>query len=130
LFHRIPFENRGRIVRLLSKALSSRREVLLAVVFGGFVKDKLFRDIDVAVFTGYTIPYVEVGVYEEDLSRQLESLVKLPVDARVIDYAPPWFRLKALEGIVLVEKEYALAARLKFKARQEIEDLKAKARRA
>lgn len=130
MFHRIPFENRGRIVRLLSKALSSRREVLLAVVFGGFVKDKLFRDIDVAVFTGYTIPYVEVGVYEEDLSRQLESLVKLPVDARVIDYAPPWFRLKALEGIVLVEKEYALAARLKFKARQEIEDLKAKARRA
>ncbi|MHA1609459.1 MAG: nucleotidyltransferase domain-containing protein [Candidatus Njordarchaeales archaeon] len=125
-FHSLDPKEKEKVVKLLLKALKGRKEVLLAVVFGGFVKSSIFRDIDIAVFTGYTIPYNKVEEYEEELSRNLEKLVELPVDVRVIDYAPPWFRIKALEGIVLVEKEPALAARLKFKSQQEIEDIKAK----
>ncbi|MHA1616332.1 MAG: nucleotidyltransferase domain-containing protein [Candidatus Njordarchaeales archaeon] len=128
-FHSLGPEEKNRVIKLLLKALREREEVLLAVVFGGFVKSRIFRDIDIAVFTGYTIPYNKVEEYEEELSRNLEKLVGLPVDVRVIDYAPPWFRVKALEGIVLVEKEPALATRLKFKSRQEIEDIKAKLRK-
>ncbi|MHA1589125.1 MAG: nucleotidyltransferase domain-containing protein [Candidatus Njordarchaeales archaeon] len=128
-FHSLDPKEKEKVVKLLLKALKGRKEVLLAVVFGGFVKSSIFRDIDIAVFTGYTIPYNKVEEYEEELSRNLEKLVELPVDVRVIDYAPPWFRIKALEGITLVEKEPALVARLKFKSQQEIEDIKAKLRK-
>jgi len=128
-FYRLDSEEKDRIVRILIEALKERGEVLLAMVFGGFVKSGIFRDIDVAIFTGYSIPYGRVEEYEEELSRSLENLSRLPVDVRVIDYAPPWFRIKALEGITIVEREPALAVRLKFKSRQEIEDLKAKLRR-
>ena len=51
------------------------------------------------------------------------------MDVVVVDYAPPALRAKALSGRVLVEREPALSLRLRFKARQEIEDLKAKLRR-
>jgi len=114
---------------LLSEILSRRNEILLAVIFGGFVESKIFRDIDIAVFTGYKIPYDKVELYEEELSKLLESMVNLPIDVKVIDYAPPYFREKALNGIVLAEREPALTARLKFKSHQEIEDIKFKIRR-
>ena len=114
------------VIKALSRFLGRRDAVFLAVVFGGFVNSELFRDVDVAIFTGYVVPYEGVELYEEELSRELESIIKLPVDAKVIDYAPPWFRVRALNGVVLVERQPALAARLRFKALQEIEDIKAK----
>ena len=125
-FHSISSEEKAEVIKLLTKALSKRREILLAVIFGSFTFSGVFRDIDVAVFIGYAIPYDKVEQYEEELALELESLVKKPVDVWVIDYAPPWFRVRALEGIVLIEKQPALATKMKFKALQEINDLKAK----
>lgn len=125
-FYRLLPEERDEVIKALSKSLGRRDEVLLAVVFGGFVNSELFRDVDVAIFTGYVVPYEGVEPYEEELSKELKSIIKLPVDVRVIDYAPPWFKVKALDGVILVEKQPALAARLRFKALQEIEDIKAK----
>jgi len=128
-FYSVAPEERAEVVKLMARVLSRREEVLLAVVFGSFTSSDVFRDIDVAVFTGYTIPYNGVERYEEELAGVLESVVKMPVDVRVIDYAPPWFRVRALEGIVLVEKQPAQAARMRFKALQEVNDLKAKMRK-
>jgi len=64
------------------------------------------------------------------LSRRLESITKLPIDIKVLDYAPPWFRVRALSGVVLIEKKPALATRLRFKALQEINDIKMKVKKA
>ncbi len=125
-YYRLKDEEKNKIIKTLSNILRKRKEILLAVVFGSFVRSEVFRDIDVAVFTGYKIPYNEVEVYEENLAKDIESLINIPVDVVVIDYAPPWFRVKALEGTVLVEREVALAARLKFKSTQEVNDLLAK----
>ncbi|OYT25410.1 MAG: DNA polymerase subunit beta [Thermoprotei archaeon ex4572_64] len=128
-FYRMSSEEKNKVVKLLMEVLSGRGEILVAVLFGGFVNYEVFRDVDIAVFTGFTVPYNQVEVYEEELSRSLEKLIGLPVDVRVIDYAPPWFKIKALRGIVLIEKEPALAVRLAFKAHQEIEDIRAKIRK-
>ena len=48
------------------------------------------------------------------------------MDVRLIDYSPPWFRVKALRGIILVEREPALAERLRFKSIQEMKDIEVK----
>ncbi len=128
-FYRMLPEEKSRVVKLLVEVLSQREEILVAVLFGGFVNCEIFRDVDIAVFTGFAVPYNQVEVYEEELSRSLEKLISLPVDVRVIDYAPPWFKIRALRGIVLIEKEPALAVRLAFKAYQEIENIKAKIRK-
>ena len=72
-FHSLDSKEKDKAVKLLSEALKGRRKVLLAVVFGGFVKSRMFRDIDVAVFTGYAIPYSKVEEFEEELSRSLRN---------------------------------------------------------
>ncbi len=50
-----------------------------------------------------------------------------PIDVGAIDYAPPWFRARALGVIVLVERRPAQAISVKFKALGGINDLKARA---
>ncbi len=125
-FYSLDPGDRDRVLKQLSRDLSGRREILLAVVYGGFVEHDIFRDIDIAVFTGYSVPYSRVEEYEEKLSRSLEKLIDISVDLRLIDYSPPWFRVKALRGIILVEREPALAERLRFKSIQEMKDIEVK----
>jgi len=129
-FHMLEPGERAQLIDLLRETLRTRGDVLAATVYGGFVKNQLFRDIDIAVFTGYTVPYARVEEYEDELSESLSRLVGIPVDVRVVDYAPPQFRVRALGGVVLIERVPALAARLRFKSQQEIEDIKAKIHRA
>ena len=98
----------------------------MAVVYGGFVKNKFFRDIDLALFTGYKIPYNKAFEYEDLLREELEEKLGFPFDVSLIDYAPSWFRVEALNGIVIIEKLPALAIRLWFKSLQELRDIETK----
>lgn len=125
-FYKLKSEEKWRIIKLLSEALRERKEILIAALFGSFLNFEMFRDIDIAIFTGYKIPYNKVEAYEEELSRNLELIAGIPIDIVVIDYAPPQFRIKALDGTILVEREPALSLRLQFKSHQEIKDLRAK----
>jgi len=78
--------------------------VLLAVVYGSFVRRSFFRDLDVAVYTGGLAE--DPLRLEATLCAELTEALGLPVDARVIDEAPPWFKLKVLEeGVVIYEKK-------------------------
>jgi len=76
--------------------------VLLAVVYGSFVRRSFFRDLDVAVYTGGLAE--DPLRLEATLCAELTEALGVPVDARVVDEAPPWFKLKVLEeGVVVYE---------------------------
>ncbi len=47
----------AEILEALRGALARREEVALAVVHGGFVESRVFRDIGVAVFTAVGCPW-------------------------------------------------------------------------
>lgn len=106
--------------------LASNPDVKLAVVYGSFLDQELFRDVDIAVYTGFKIPPEEAYVFQDELSKTVGEKVNVKVDVRLIDYAPPWFKLTALSGLLLFEREYGLRSRLKFKALQELKSLKIK----
>jgi len=125
-YHRLSQEEKKKIMKIIAKEIEKFPEVIAAVIFGGFIESELFRDIDIAIFTGYKISYNDVEAFEEKLSNKLEEIVKIPIDVKIIDYAPSWFKVNALSGKKIVEREAAIVARLKFKALQEIEDIKAK----
>ncbi|MEM4445159.1 MAG: hypothetical protein QXJ21_07425 [Thermofilum sp.] len=105
-------------------------EVLLAVVHGGFASSNIFRDVDVAVYTGYAVSYDSEPVYVDELRESLEERVGLPIDVQPLDYAPPSFRLAALRGILLFEKTCGLRATLRLHAAEELEALQLKRRKA
>jgi len=77
--------------------------VLLALVYGSFTRRSFFRDVDVAVYTGGLAD--DPLRLETLLCAELSRAVGLPVDVRVIDEAPPLFKLRVLrEGVVVHEK--------------------------
>ena len=126
----MPWEERRKVLELLRGLLQEREEVLLAVVHGGFASSNIFRDVDVAVYTGYAVSYDSEPVYVDELRESLEERVGLPIDVQLLDYAPPSFRLAALRGILLFEKTCGLRATLRLHAAEELEALQLKRRRA
>lgn len=94
----MPWNEREKVLERLQKLLHEHQEILLAVVYGGFVNSNIFRDVDIAVYTGYTISYDDEPVYVDELKESLEKETDLPIDVQLLDYAPPAFRVVALRG--------------------------------
>jgi len=76
----------------------------VAVVYGGFTRRNFFRDMDVAIYTGGLVE--DPLSLESDLCIELSKVLRIPVDTRVVDDAPPWFKLKVLtSGMVVYERK-------------------------
>jgi len=111
----------------IRKELVKEDRIILAVVYGGFLRSEVFRDVDLAVFTGYSVSPSEEVEFCETFSRRLERAVGFPLDVRLLDYAPPGFRLSVLrEGKVLLERRACLSVDLRAAASREIADIRAK----
>jgi len=113
-FFRLGPQEKEVLIKKLRDELSKRREVVLAVVFGSFLKDYPFRDIDVAV---YAVPLEDSLDYKLRLEDELEKVIGYPIDIAVLNEAPPWFVKKVLEeGRPIVVKQPLLLEKLYLKA--------------
>ena len=116
-FYELDSEEKRGIVDKLRKALVRRSEVLLAIVYGSFVRGRLVRDVDVAVYVGGGVKSFD---YEFKLERELSEGVGIPVDVRVLNDAPPRFVLEVLSwGETLVSRVPGLLEKLYMKALDE-----------
>jgi len=70
-YYRLSQSEREEISRRLTRFLMNREEVLLAIIFGGFIDSEIFRDIDLAIYTMYKVPIEEEYMYEYMLSEKL-----------------------------------------------------------
>lgn len=55
---------------------------------------------------------LDAAAYAEELSSRLTTLVGLPVDVVVLNFAPTWLRRRAFSGRELVAKDELLYATL------------------
>ena len=101
-FYEIDPEEKKKIIDKLKKILEWSRGVLLAVIYGSFLKDYPFRDIDIAL---YTDPSVDPLNYKLVLEKELSEKIGYPVDVKILNHAPAWFTLEVFEsGRILVDK--------------------------
>lgn len=113
-FYNLNPEAKEKVLEALKKKLSELGDVTLAVVYGSFIKNYPFRDIDISVYIVGKCDYLDKKL---ELDTMLSELVNYPVDVRILNEAPPWFTKKVLEeGRVLVEKTPYLTERLYLKA--------------
>ncbi len=49
-FYELSREEKNRVLKKLRELLSKHTEIVLAIVFGSFLKDYPFRDIDIAIY--------------------------------------------------------------------------------
>lgn len=109
------------IIKLLKEAFNNIDEVSLAIIHGGFIECRVFRDIDIALYLS-SIPLREDVL--EEVREALEKKLNIAIDIQVLNYAPPRFILKALrKGLVIVEKIPGLKGILFIHAVEELKRL-------
>lgn len=114
LYRRTPVD-RERLIHQIEAALTTRLDVVFALVFGSFLDQEAFRDIDLAIWTVASAdPREDVA-----LATFLSEALGIPVDVRRINAAPVPFLFHALRGRrVLVRDEQLLADLMERTARE------------
>lgn len=113
--YRLTPADRERRIHQVEAALAIRPGVVLGLVFGSFLDQEAFRDIDLGIWTAPSAdPREDVA-----LAALLSETTGLPVDVRRINAAPVPFLFHALRGRpVLVRDEQFLADLMERTARE------------
>lgn len=100
-----------KIIMNLKNVLEQKEGIHFSFVHGSFLDTACFHDIDIAVYVDETmVPKEKAMDYEFDLSDELEGVVKLPVDVKVMNYAPLAFQYHATAGKILTCRDEELMA--------------------
>jgi len=80
---------REKLIRKLKHLLSSRREIIFVYLFGSFITDPFYRDLDIGVYLREeAVSPEKTFEYEFSLGTALEREIRYPVDVKVLNYAP------------------------------------------
>jgi len=88
-----------RIIDEIREYVNKRQEILFAYIFGSFVKGNEFSDIDIALY----VDGKGSLEYEFEIEDDLERMLKIPVDVRVINKAPVSFSYPVLKDGLLIK---------------------------
>ncbi len=100
-------EKKRQVVEDLIGAMSAKKEIIFAFIYGSFndYTDNLpFRDIDVGVYVS-GMGKKDSFYYSLDLSEQLSTLTQLPVDVRILNFAPISFLFHVIRGELIIDKD-------------------------
>jgi len=102
----ISKKERARIGKFLGQLLEKEEGFFFAYLHGSFAEGRPFRDVDVAVFVDEkAIPKASALDFEMSTSMKLEKEVKLPIDLKIINYAPLGFQYYSTAGPLIMCKE-------------------------
>lgn len=122
IFYLARGEKRQRVEEL-KIALREREEIAFAYLYGSFEEDLPFHDVDVGVYAEGIRPG-EATSYSLRLAEELSARLRLPVDVRVLNYAPVTFRYHVFRGELIGEKNEPLRAQIMERTVQRYLDLK------
>jgi len=113
--HIVSQTEKDRITSLISHELDKDERVIFAYLYGSFVREKFFRDIDVFVYTRkdentfVTQSSIRDNIYALIIDAGFHNICIDDIDARVINDAPYDFVIDILDkGLLLVDKDREL----------------------
>ncbi len=101
-------EEKEDLVKRISDILKAKEYILFAYIFGSFVSEEAFEDVDVGVFVsnGLNEPPLKL---ELELEGEIGDAIRMSADIRIINNAPLPFVYNVLkDGIVIVDKNKSL----------------------
>ncbi len=123
-FYSLNRSEKRKVVKKIIDVISERSEIVLAIIYGSFIRDYPFRDIDLAVYVSNRVDPLK---YKIELDRVLSDSIGYPFDTHVLNYAPPWFTKEVIEnGQVILEKKPLLDIILYKRAIEENESIEFK----
>ena len=113
--HTLSQTEKNHITSLVSCVLNQDERVIFAYIYGSFVCESFFRDIDVFVYTRkgentfVTQSGIRDNIYEAVIRAEFHNIGIDGIDVRVINDAPYDFVIDILDkGILLVDKNREL----------------------
>lgn len=97
--------DKEEVIEKIKEGLCQRKEVIFAYIYGSFVEEAKFRDIDVGVYVNSHIirDFLE---YSIELSFELEKILPTYIfDVRVINKANFHFVYHVIKGRLIVDKD-------------------------
>jgi len=101
-FHKAGRQKRFHVIETLTAMLQKEPSIVFAFLYGSFLSEPVFRDIDIGVFLAFDNPSDYLNV-ELDLSRKIEDALgsEFPVEVKVVNHAPLAFRYSVVRGKLL-----------------------------
>jgi predicted nucleotidyltransferase len=121
--YQVSPEGKEGLIERLGDFLRSRDEIAFAYVFGSFLEEETFHDIDTGVYLS-EIPPEQSTQYGLVLSQTLSSSLRIPVDARVLNFAPASFLYHVIRGKLILERDEEVSAKFTERTIQRYLDLK------
>ncbi len=116
-------ETKNKRIGDLQDFLRGRDEVVFAYIFGSFVEEETFHDIDLGIYLSELIPHRHTS-YGLALSQALSNRLRIPVDVRILNSAPASFLYHVIRGKLLIERDEEVSARIAEQTIQRYLDLK------
>jgi len=91
-FYTLPKEEREKIVKKIRRQLSQRKEIIFAFLYGSFLEDPCFRDIDIGIYLDEKkVKRANFFKYQLRLSGEIKIPSQYLLDIRILNEAPNSF---------------------------------------
>ena len=102
--HTLSRSEKEKVIQIISSHLFQQYDEILAVyIFGSFISERHFSDIDIGIITAMDLS--KPLDFELKLENRLEKLIKYPVDVRILNRAPISFSQNVFRtGRVIIDK--------------------------
>lgn len=102
--------DRKALIEKIVSTLKDKEYTLFAYIFGSFTTGDDFNDIDIGIFIAEEKVDSPLSM-ELELERELEDVLHVPVDVRILNNAPLSFVYNVLKnGVVIVDVDALLRA--------------------
>jgi len=89
------------VIKKIENFIKSHEKIIFAYIFGSFIEDETFNDVDIAIYVNENSISAKEIFYEIELSNQLEEIIKIPVDVIMLNRASDSILYRASKGILI-----------------------------
>lgn len=106
----ISKEEKEIIIEKISNILKTGKYIIFSYIFGSFAKQDNFQDIDIGIYVS-NIGDISPLKFELEIEAELEEIIHISTEVRIINHAPLSFIYNILMGgILVVDKDKSLRA--------------------
>ena len=107
---RVSRKEKEIVMERISNILKAKPYVMFSYIFGSFVTECPFKDIDIGIYIS-NMGAISPLKLELKIESEIEEVIHCPTDIRIINHAPLSFIYNILKGgILIVDRDKSLRA--------------------
>ena len=92
---------KDKIIKKIKNLVQNQDEIIFAYIFGSFIEEENFHDIDIAIYLNENKTSSKSTFYEIELSNQIENITSIPIDIIRLNSALDAIVYRASKGLLI-----------------------------